>query len=82
MSKHQPDLDATSVPSDFPRILMRPATRPEDEVFIEVHIYGRIHREAIEAVTFRKPAKGADLIIWNSLKKMLTKRGVRVTEVK
>ncbi|MDB5318466.1 MAG: hypothetical protein JWN40_97 [Phycisphaerales bacterium] len=81
MAKHQPDLDATVTPDKFPGILVRQGAKPENEVFIEVHIYGRIHRDAIEAVVFRKPTKGPDLAIWNSFKKALVKRGVRVAEV-
>jgi hypothetical protein len=67
MAKHQPDLDASVTPDKFPGILVRQGAKPEDEIFIEVHIYGRIHRDAIESVVFKKPAKGPDLVYCVSL---------------
>jgi hypothetical protein len=80
-AKHQSDLDSKTGPAEFARLLVKEATTPEAEVFIEVHIFGPMHCEAVAAVACKKPSKGPDSVIWNSLKKKLSKRGIAVTEL-
>lgn len=54
LAKHAQDLVATSTEADFATILLRPSTdpqRPQDDVFIEVHIYGPLTRRSLSGVT-------------------------------
>jgi hypothetical protein len=51
--KHAGELSATSTEADFASILTRPSAdpgRPEDDVFIEVHIYGSLTRRSLAGV--------------------------------
>jgi hypothetical protein len=79
-AKHHADLTTTTTAANFRGILLKPAAKIEDEVFIEVHIYGEIHRAAVQELIGQKPLRGPDLVLWNSLKKTLKKLGIKVTE--
>jgi hypothetical protein len=54
LAKHAAELSATSTEADFASVLLRlspdPA-HPEDDVFIEVHIYGSLTRRSLSRVT-------------------------------
>ena len=51
-------LDDKSKLSDYPQILLSPGKTSEDDNFLEVHIYGGIHRRAIKKVIGPEPKKG------------------------
>jgi hypothetical protein len=43
--------------SEFPRILLRPAPKSEDDEFVEVHIYGSMTRRTFERVVINSASK-------------------------
>ena len=54
LAKHAAELSPTSTETDFASILLRPSPdpgHPEDDVFIEVHIYGPLTRRTLSRVT-------------------------------
>ena len=54
--------------ADFAAILFRPSTAQYSEEFIEVHIYGDIHRRAVaRLVIVRQPLRDADKTILDDL---------------
>jgi hypothetical protein len=63
-------VDKNTVSADFPNILIKDTKETPD--FIEVHIYGPIHRRAIKAVVMKEPKRKADRILLASLGKKLT----------
>lgn len=71
----------TTMPSEYPELLLRQGTGTGDADFIEAHIYGPIHRNAIERVVGPRPKKGPDLVIWRSLSRVLTDIGATLEAV-
>ena len=58
-------------PSEFPAILMN-SDRDSDKCdFIEVHIYEKVGRDAIEAVTGPIPSDQDDKLLWKQVKRKL-----------
>jgi hypothetical protein len=53
-------LDAQTKQKDFSSILLKQGSRMEDDEFIEVHIYGSLHRKSIERVVVHKPELDED----------------------
>lgn len=72
-------LDIYTSEKDFPGLLLNDNGEKSD--FIEVHIYGQIHRRAIECVKGPRPKKKADLAIWQSLKKRLNDANIALEEI-
>lgn len=70
-------IESDTDPDEFAAILME-STRKTDCDFIEVHIYGTIHRRAIERITMKEPKHRADKAIMASIKKKLHEIGVQV----
>lgn len=70
MAKIGDGLKKETPEDDFPSILMN-NSNSDDPDFIEVHIYGSIHRKAIEKVTALKPTSKADKVILKSIEKKL-----------
>ena len=68
-------LDSTTSTDQFPEILMAPGKRPEDDEFIEVHIYGPLSVYSLAEVVLRKsePISKAKL---GALKSKLAKLGI------
>ena len=60
---------------DFPEVLQKKSGQPEQQDFIEVHIYGPLHRRSIERVVTQKPTPKADRIILRNLKRVLSEVG-------
>jgi hypothetical protein len=79
-AKHYAELKASMPDDEFPRVLLRRAQSPEAETFVEVHIYGGLHRSCLQEVAFG-PDNEEDRIIWTSLKRSLVKLGVSVSEL-
>jgi hypothetical protein len=61
-----------TVEEDFPGILI------SGEDFIEVHIYGKLHRGSIERVVVRRPSTRRDRIILLEAQRVMNESGVRV----
>lgn len=75
------NLSPATTPDEFPGILVQRGTPPTGDDFIEAHIYGPLHRIAIEKVIGPRPRKGADLTIWRSVQKTLRDIGAAVEEL-
>jgi hypothetical protein len=58
-------------PSDFPKVLLTPSAPGAEGDFIEVHIYGSLHRQNIERLSVRKPRKKADQVLLKEIEKKL-----------
>jgi hypothetical protein len=71
MAKLHGKIDNNTRPDDYPGILMTPKGNSPDDDFIEVHIYGAIHRRAIECVAGTEPKNQYDRVNWKSIKKKL-----------
>lgn len=76
MAKLHPKFDSTKTKNEFPKILFSEPPEGIDPDFIEVHIYGSIHRKAIERVLAKMPTKKADRAIFETLKELLEKDGI------
>ena len=74
-------LDRTKKPHDYPGILLSQGGSPERDDFIEAHIYGPIHRRALEKVIGPAPQKPADKILWRALKRKLEEIGVQLEAI-
>jgi hypothetical protein len=69
-------LEVGTIPTEFKDILLKPdrAGKGQDE-FIEVHIFGPLHRQGIERVTGPKPKRRADQVKLREMKRMLGEVG-------
>lgn len=79
-AKLQPKLRNTTVKDEYPQILMQTGARTSDGDYIEVHIYGPIHRAAIDRVIGPRPRRGSDLAIWKSIERNLRAIGAQLEE--
>ena len=68
-------LDRATHASDFPRILLSQGQVPDDDNFIEAHIFGPFNRRAIERVVGPKPKRRDDVVLWKALGKQLKEVG-------
>lgn len=75
MAKLHSKLDARTKPEQFPRILLTPGKDETTQDFIEVHIYGPIHRAAVEKIVGPQPRAHADKAILKSLRRKLSEVG-------
>jgi len=69
-------LDATTRPNMYSQILMKQGHDAAQDDFIEVHIFGPIHRRAIERVVGPKPTGREERALWQSLNRKLDEVGV------
>lgn len=76
MSKLHGELSDSTQKAEYPAILLKNNGQPENDDFIEVHIFGSFNRSSIEMVTFEKPKKRADTILLRSMKIQLNKLGI------
>ncbi|WP_148667242.1 hypothetical protein [Bradyrhizobium amphicarpaeae] len=67
--------------NDFITILMGANRDDADCDFIEVHIYGMLHKRAIERVVGPNPTDQYDRAIWNDCKRKLKSLGATVEEI-
>lgn len=80
VAKFAGDLKPSTKRADFPEIFRK--RQANDTDFIEVHIYGQIHRIAIEQATLRIPTNKTDKAIGKSVTEELRNHlGITVTEV-
>lgn len=77
MAKLHYKIDSTKTKDDFPGILF-PKSHQDgiNDDFIEVHIYGTIHRKSVEYVIAKSPRERCDRTILESLKRSLEKDGI------
>jgi hypothetical protein len=78
MAKSHSRLEPTTHPDEYPAILVHRASDPHDDDFIEVHIWGPIHRTAIERVVGPKPKSREDRVLWKSLATKLREVGAEL----
>jgi hypothetical protein len=81
MAKLVGQLNPTTQPDQYPKILLSQGTSRYNADFIECHTYGPLHRSSIERVIGPRPKAGPDLIIWKSIVVALQKLGAVVEEV-
>jgi hypothetical protein len=67
-------VSSSTVEDDFPLVLINPANSTGDDDFIEVHIFGAIHRSTIEKVVGPVPPKKERFLI-KGLERKLAKIG-------
>ncbi len=60
---------------DYPSILLHDSGAGKEADFIEAHVFGQVHRSAVERVVGPRPKKRADLIVWKSVEADLKKLG-------
>ncbi len=65
-------LNPDTPPEEFPRILIKIAETTAEDDFIEVHIYGPIHRGGIDRVIGPRPVNRADRTIQADLRRKLS----------
>lgn len=70
-------LDAKMDVAEFQSLMLEAGTSTESDC-IEVHIYGPIHRRAIEKVIGKRPPRKADRIIFDSAARELRQIGVAI----
>jgi hypothetical protein len=75
MAKLHSMIEPSTRSDDFPSILLRNGSSPLDDDFIEVHIWGSIHRTAIERIVGPKPKGREDRILLRSLETKLREVG-------
>ncbi len=74
-SKLQHLLTASTTPARFAGILITQASRAESADFIEVHIFGGIHRRAIERVIGSSPKSRVDTVLLKRVERRLREVG-------
>lgn len=77
VSKLGVKIDKGTAPSVFPAMLISNKNGKSD--FVEVHIYGPIHRRAIKSVVLKQPSKKADKTLLKSMRNKLAKIGASLT---
>jgi hypothetical protein len=80
-AKLHPKIERGMQPGEFPRVLMEDRRHDPQCDYVEVHIYGWIHRAAIERVAGPKPAKKPDQVLWRQTARALLKLGAIVEEI-
>ena len=80
MAKLHPRIEAGMSPAAFPGILVEQGVKSEDSDFIEVQIYGPLHRRSIERVIGPEPKARADKLIWKRVKRKLAELGATIEE--
>jgi hypothetical protein len=75
-------LSAKTERVEYPNILMQDSQVDFGEDYVEVHIYGAFNRHSIERVIGPEPKRGADKLLWRSLKKSCEAAGVSVESTK
>ena len=80
-AKLHPELQSSTKTLEFSGILVRQGTSTGNAEFIEAHIYGPLHRNAVELVTGPKPKNKVDAYLWNKVKRTLKMLGAKVQEI-
>lgn len=77
-AKFYPKLSKSTISSDFSSLLLKSGINEEEDEFIEVHIYGPIHRFAIKKVIGPKPIKKDDIVMMKVIEKKLIEIGAEM----
>lgn len=72
-------IDATTLPDEYSALLLRQGANPEEDEFVEVHIYGPMTALTIEQVIISPKIKRKSRAILKALKEGLVKAGVIVS---
>jgi hypothetical protein len=62
-AKLAPLLTGQTHEAEFPTILMQSPNSSSEDDFIEVHIYGAVHRGTVKCLALRQANSGADKVI-------------------
>lgn len=57
VAKHGEEIDATTSPEQFAGVLLGPGAAPEEDRFIEVHIWGPLSLRTVERILLTKPTR-------------------------
>ena len=74
-AKLEPRLSPGTNPRDFAGILLKVSAGPSREEFVEVHIYGSLHRRSIERVVVRRPKRKSRRAILKEIERSLSEVG-------
>lgn len=73
--KLEAKIDENTKAEDFPGLLLCPGGDPTEDDFIEVHIYGSLHRRGVEKVTGPKRTRKQDRVMLADLREKLERIG-------
>jgi len=76
-AKLENNLSPGTAADEFAGILMKSGSKAKDADFVEVHIYGLLHRRSVASVTVRNPTRRADRAILKEMERDLTAIGVK-----
>ncbi|MDX1982231.1 MAG: hypothetical protein SFV51_18305 [Bryobacteraceae bacterium] len=71
-AKSHTEITATTGTADFPRILL------DGDRFIEVHIFGSLHRRSITRIVMQRAARKADLAFQSQIRDMIETDGLAI----
>jgi len=77
-AKLEARLSPGNTAQDFAAVLISSAPKIEDADFIEVHIYGPLHRRSVAKLTVRNPSRRADRAILKEMERELRAIGVSI----
>jgi hypothetical protein len=70
---------APDTPTDaFPGILSKVGTPPARDEFVEVHIYGPLHRRSIAKAVIKRPKHAPDVVLVEAMDSQLTSVGATI----
>jgi hypothetical protein len=70
-------IDSDTQNDDFAEILLESSEKTDCE-FIEVHIFGSLHRRTIDRITMKAPRKKADKVLVESIRRKIEEVGSRL----
>jgi len=82
IAKLHSKFDLTTKKEDFPKILFDKTEENGSADFIEVHIYGTLHRKSFECILGKSPKKKAEKVMFKSLQEKLKKEGIPLEAIK
>ncbi len=68
-------VDVSTVPDDYPDILLKQTGSTETDDFVEVHIHGKLTQQCVESYRLPKPKDKDEQVFWRSLTKKLNEAG-------
>ena len=72
-------LRASTNPTDYPGILLSSSRKDHGEDFVEVHIYGPVHRRTVEHLVVKQPKRKQDRLILRALRAKLKRDKVEIS---
>lgn len=76
VAKLAAQIDGTAKPSDFPGLLLRQGATPEEDRFVEVHVWGALTIRAVERALLSSAARKAGQVIRRAFRARLLAWGV------